>query len=67
MTTKKEGLSVQAYEELPPGVEYDPYVSPEEAERLGATKVELDDLLRRADQALYRAKACGRDRVEKAI
>jgi len=28
---------------------YDPYVSGEEARRLGATKVELDELLRRAD------------------
>ncbi|MCC7355498.1 MAG: hydroxyacid dehydrogenase [Anaerolineae bacterium] len=28
---------------------YDPYVSAEEARRIGATKVELDELLRRAD------------------
>jgi phosphoglycerate dehydrogenase-like enzyme len=36
---------------------YDPYVSPEEAERLGATKAELDDLLRRADVVSLHAPA----------
>ena len=31
MTTRKEGLSAQAYEPMPPGEEYDPYVSPRES------------------------------------
>jgi phosphoglycerate dehydrogenase-like enzyme len=36
---------------------YDPYVSREEAERLGATKAELDDLLRQADVVSLHAPA----------
>jgi phosphoglycerate dehydrogenase-like enzyme len=36
---------------------YDPYASPEEAERLGATKAELDDLLRQADVVSLHAPA----------
>jgi phosphoglycerate dehydrogenase-like enzyme len=36
---------------------YDPYVSPEEAERLGATKAELEDLLRQADVVSLHAPA----------
>jgi phosphoglycerate dehydrogenase-like enzyme len=36
---------------------YDPYVSPEEAERLGAIKADLDDLLRQADVVSLHAPA----------
>jgi phosphoglycerate dehydrogenase-like enzyme len=36
---------------------YDPYVSPEEARRLGVTKVELDDLLTQADVVSLHAPA----------
>jgi phosphoglycerate dehydrogenase-like enzyme len=36
---------------------YDPYVSPEEAARLGVTKVELDELLRRSDIVSVHAPA----------
>jgi phosphoglycerate dehydrogenase-like enzyme len=36
---------------------YDPYVSPDEAARLGVTKVELDELLRQADVVSLHAPA----------